>query len=111
MNNLTYHRIINKVYKGIRYVPTLSNDGHHVSTYVLRDKITGRFVSKDVVKSKHLKKCEYKIFITNTDETRSLWGWATNDCGMIKALRAALDYYKDNIVVEVERKIPLTDGN
>lgn len=49
MDNLTYQRIIKKVYKGRRYIPTLSNDGHHVSTYILRDKVTGRFVSRNIL--------------------------------------------------------------
>lgn len=32
--------------KNKRYIPTLANDGHHVSCYILRDKLTGRFVSR-----------------------------------------------------------------
>lgn len=40
--DLKWSKAINKN----RYIPTLSNDGKHVSTYVLRDKVTGRFVSK-----------------------------------------------------------------
>jgi hypothetical protein len=31
--------------KNKRYIPTLATDGHHVSCYILRDKISGRFVS------------------------------------------------------------------
>jgi hypothetical protein len=38
-----------------RYIPTLANDGHHVSTYILRDKITGRFVSHSILKSSLIK--------------------------------------------------------
>ena len=30
-----------------RYIPTLANDGHHISCYVLRDSLTGRFVSRN----------------------------------------------------------------
>jgi hypothetical protein len=61
--------------KNKRYIPTLSNDGKHISTYVLRDKLTGKFISirsvrmssLTIINCKNLDQCEKVKMVLDKD--------------------------------------------